>query len=290
MLKNNKELRRNILIAAAASLAVCILYAWACFKEARQDQAYAEALHQTASKNTAVEASDRLVYINPDTSYGVWIADDAHLLEEEEAQALAALMQDITVYGNVLFKTTDSNAADTASYAGEYYRKQVGTDSGILFLIDMDNRMIWIHSDGAVYRVITKSYANTITDNVYRYASDGDYYQCAAQAYDQVLTLLEGNRIAQPMKYLSNAFLAVILALLLNYGLVCLFSRIRKPGGRELLGNAGNYFRYTQPQAFFVRESRTYHPRDSGSSSGSGSSGGGGSSGGNSGGGGGHRF
>ena len=225
--------------------------------------------------------------------YKIWISDDAQLLDEEEERELAALMQDITAYGNVIFKTTDDSVRDTESYAREYYKEQAGTDSGILLLIDMDNRMIWIYSDGAIYRVITKSYANTITDNVYRYASDGDYYQCAAQAYSQILALLEGNKIAQPMKYLSNAFLAVILALLLNYGLVCSFARTRRPGRRELLGNAGNYFRYTQPQAFFVRESRTYHPTSSGSSSSrggghsSGSSGGGGHS---SGGGGGHRF
>lgn len=286
----DKELRRNILIAILTILAVCILYAWTCAKEARQDQAYTEARNQIVSNDATVEDSDCLVYINSDTSYGVWIDDDAQLLDEEEKQELAALMQDITIFGNVLFKTTDNSTSDTESYAREYYRKQAGSDSGILFFIDMDNRMIWIHSDGAVYRVITKSYANTITDNVYRYASAGDYYECASQAYTQVLALLNGNKIAQPMKYLSNAFLAVILALLLNYGLVCFFGGIRKPGRKQLLGNAENYFRYTTPQAFFVRESRTYNPSssDSGGSGGGHSSSGGSS--GSSGGGGGHRF
>lgn len=233
------------------------------------------------------------VYINSDTGYRVFLQDDAQLLGEEEERELASLMADITAYGNVMFKTTDSGVWDTASYAGEYYREKTGTESGILLLIDMDNRMIWIHSDGAVYQVITRSYANTITDNVYRYASDGDYFECASQAFGQALALLKGNRIAQPMKYISNALLAVILALLLNYGVVLLFTRIRKPGRGELLGNAGNYFRYTEPQAFFVRESRTYNPTSSGSGGSGGSSGGssgGGSSGGSSGGGGGHRF
>lgn len=39
-------------------------------------------------------------------------------------------------------------------------------------------------------------------------------------------------------------------------------------GNREMQGNTGNYFRYTEPQAFFVRESCTYHPKSSGSSGG----------------------
>lgn len=39
-------------------------------------------------------------------------------------------------------------------------------------------------------------------------------------------------------------------------------------GNREMQGNTGNYFRYTEPQAFFVRESCTYHPKSSGGSGG----------------------
>lgn len=229
------------------------------------------------------------IYQNPETSYRVLLEDDALLLDDAEAQELTALMQEITAYGNAAFKTTDNNDWNTESYARQYYQEQFGTASGTLFLIDMDNRNIWIHSDGAVYKVITSSYANTITDNVYRYASDGDYYDCAAQAYAQILTLLKGHKIAQPMKYISNALLALILALLLNYGLVSFCTGIRKPRRRVLLENGRNRFNYTQPRAFFIRESRTYNPvssSDSGSSSG-GSGGGGGSS---SGGGGGHSF
>lgn len=227
------------------------------------------------------------IYQNPETSYRVLLEDDAMLLDDGEAQNLAGVMQEITAYGNAAFKTIDSNDSGTESYARRYYQEQFGTESGTLFLIDMDNRNIWIHSDGAVYKVITKSYADTITDNVYRYASDGDYYDCAAQAYDQILTLLKGQRIAQPMKYISNALLALILALLLNYGLVSFFARIKKPRRRELLGNGQTHFHYTQPKAYFVRESRTYNPVSSDSGGSSGGGGGGGSS---SGGGGGHSF
>lgn len=159
----------------------------------------------------------------------------------------------------------------------------------LFFLIDMDNRNIWIHSDGAVYKVITTSYANTITDNVYRYASAGDYYECAAKAYEQITDLLKGYKIAQPMKYINNILLALILALLLNYGAVSFFARLRKPGRKELLGSTVNHFSYTRPEVRFVRESRTYNPVSSSSRSG-GSSGGGGGGGSRSGGGGGHRF
>ncbi len=286
-----KTARLGIRILVIILIVVAALGAWGRVK-ALQDSVEDDGVYDPFMAGEMEEAADadEVVYINRETNYGVWIRDDAQLLDEDEEQELAQQMQGITAYGNAVFKTTDSGVWDTASYAEEYYREKIGTASGMLLLIDMDNRMIWIHCDGAVYQVITKSYANTITDNVYRYASDSDYYECAAQAYGQALTLLEGDRIAQPMKYISNALLAVILALLLNYGLVCLFTGKRKPARRELLGNAGNYFRYTEPQAFFVRESRTYNPTSSGSGGSSGGGGGGSSSGGSSGGGGGHRF
>lgn len=75
----------------------------------------------------------------------------------------------------------------------------------------MDNRNIWIHSNGGIYRIITSSYADTITDNVYQYATKRDYYGCCYEAFTEMLTLLQGNRIAQPMKYISNALFGVDL-------------------------------------------------------------------------------
>lgn len=310
-MSENGKVRRRILIYAITVIIVAVLLLvlfgmmkkWqrmmgATFYQfvAEDEETETNAGEEVYINESENAADSEPVYINQNTGYKVFVEDNAQLLDAEEERELAQVMEDITAYGNAIFKTTDSGVWNTATYAGEYYREKIGTDSGILLLIDMDNRMLWIHCDGDVYRVVTESYADTITDNVYRYATGGDYYECAAQVYGQAFALLEGNRIAQPMKYISNALLAMILALLLNYGLVCFAARIGKSRRRELLGNAGNYFRYTEPQAFFVRESRTYHPRSSGgsggsrSSSGSSRSSGGSRGGGRSGGGGGHRF
>ena len=228
-------------------------------------------------------------YVNPDTGYQTVIEDDAELLSEEEEAALQELLEEITAYGNVAFKTIDSNYMSTENYARSYYKDMFGTASGTLFLIDMDNRIIWIHSDGAVYKVITTAYANTITDNVYRYASDEEYFVCAQKAFEQMLSLLQGQKIAQPMKYISNGLLAIILALLLNYGVVCVFAGAKKPGKKKMMENVPIQFSYTKPLAVFTHQTRTYNPVSSSSGGGGGGSRGGGG-GGRSGGGGGHRF
>ncbi len=234
-------------------------------------------------------------YVNPDTGYRTEIEDDAELLTEEEITLLASEMEKITEYGNAAFKTISSNSVSAKNYAGKYYGEIFGTSSGTLFLIDMDNRQIWIHSDGAVYKVITSSYADSITDNVYWDASIGDYYTCASEAFAQIHTLLTGNRIMQPMKYISNGLLALILALLINFGYICVFSRLSKPQEKELMKKIHRRFYATPPSATYTHQTTTYSPissdSDSGSSDGGSSDGGSSSSGGSSsGGGGGHSF
>ncbi|MBO4324929.1 MAG: TPM domain-containing protein [Lachnospiraceae bacterium] len=147
----------------------------------------------------------------------VVIEDEADLLTGYEETVLAEEMAKLTEYGNVAFITLSTNYKTTDAYAALAYERLFGTESGVLFLIDMDRREIYIESDGYIGDFVSRAKARTITDNVYRYASYGQYASCAGKAFDQVKTLMEGGRIAQTMKYLSNAFIAVLVALLGNF-------------------------------------------------------------------------
>ena len=200
---------------------------------------------------------------------------------------LLAQMEVITEYGNAAFHTVDVNNGTADGYARGYYHNKFDSASGVLFLIDMDNRKVYIFSDGNIYKTVTKSYANVITDNVYQYATNADYYTCASEVFSQVYDLLEGRRIAQPMKYVSNILLAVVFALLINYMMVRGFARAKTPSREEILTGLFVDKKLTDTRAEFVCETRKYDPVSSGSS---GSSGGGGGGGGSSGGGGGHSF
>lgn len=255
-----------------------------------------------AESDTEPSASASEIWENPETGYSVLLEDDAELLSAEERSQLAAQMQEITVYGNAAFKTISYNMFSASTYARDFYHDSFGQSSGTLFLIDMDNRELYIFSDGSVYRTITSSYADTITDNVYRYASRGDYYACASNAFEQIHSLLAGQKIARPMKYISNALLALILAALINYFLAMNLSRSAKASSSEILGAISTKFSFRNPRKDLVKQDKVYSPPSSSSSgyrissSGGGhrSSGGGGhhSGGGGhrSGGGGGHRF
>lgn len=251
---------------------------------------------QVSANQKAAEASESpatasVRWDNQETGYRIVIEDDADLLSEEEIQQLLLDMQGITDYGNAAFKSLSDNEYSTSYFAQNYYHQIFNQESGTLFIIDMDNREIYIFSDGAIYRTITVSYANTITDNVYTYASDGDYYRCASKAFDQIQSLLSGQKIVQPMKYISNALLALILAALINYFLARILSGTSKPGTSEVLNAVSTKFAFYDPHMKLTSQTKVYSPPSSSSGGGGHSGGGGGGGGGHSsGGGGGHRF
>lgn len=236
-------------------------------------------------------ANQDFCYVNPDTGYEAVIVDDAFLLSVAEKSMLLEKMKLITTYGNVMFNSISYNSTSTESYIKSLYREKYGSESGTIFVIDMDNRNIWMHSNGAINRTINKAYAETITDNVYTYASDADYYICAMKVYEQEYTLLQGRKIAQPMKYISNALLAVVIAVVINYIIVRVYSSKRKASTKSLMNGLFEYRAFNNCNVVFTHQTKTYSPRESSSGGSSGGGGGGGSSGGGGGsGGGGHSF
>ena len=231
------------------------------------------------------EAYYGTVYTNPETRYRIILEDDADLLYLSEREDLIEDMKPITKYGNVAFKSLSENPDSARYFCESYYWKAFAHDSGALFLIDMDNREIYIYCDGEIYDTITHKIALTITDNVYRYASDAEYYDCASNAYRQMFAKLSGGRIAQPMKYITNLLIALIISLLVNYVLVKLLSTPRKAADRALLDAAYTRCQITDAQAIFTHQTKVYNPHSDGGGGGSGGSGGSGG-----GGGGGHSF
>ncbi len=222
-------------------------------------------------------------------NYKVIINDQEDLLTDQEENMLRIRMDQMTRYGNAAFVSV-RQYEDVGTYAKRVYREYFGTDSGMLFLIDMGRRKIWIFSDGAVYRVVNKAYANTITDNVYRYASNEEYYTCADRVFEQALTLLEGGRIAQPMKYISNVLIALVVALLINFIFLTSERKREVPDTRAAVRAMTTAVGVKILSEKMTSSRRSKHVESSsggGGSSGGYSGGGGGSSGGYSGGGGG---
>lgn len=219
------------------------------------------------------------------------VRDDADLFSETEEQKLIERLKTALPYGGAAIVTTNHNSSTTSYYAESSYRQYFGTSSGTLFLMDMDNRYLQFFSDGSNYNVLTESKTNEISDNVYTYASRGDYFKCADMAFEQVTTVLSGGRIVTPMRYVTNAISAIGVVLMVNIWIV-VFQR-KKPDPSKIVDTMGQTHRgaVKRVRTRMTKQRKTRHAESSGGGRiGIGGGFGGGGGGGHSGGGGGHSF
>ena len=239
---------------------------------------YEEEKQASKSSSSSNVNADQKSKMNSATGYEARIIDDADLLSEtEENTLLEEDMYPLTEYGNVVFVSTNYNPSGSQTeYSKDKYLSLYGSNSvdGTIFLIDMDTRQICITSAGDVRHTITAAKSNSITDNVYTYASAKNYYKCAAETYRQELTLLEGGKIAEPMRLASNISLSVIIGLLLSYALVKAFSTVGKPSEKELLAAIQTRQNLLDYHKSFTHQTRRYDPPSSSSSGGGGGGGG----------------
>ena len=252
-------------------------------------------LNVYAEENTEIENTETTDTVETtenynDGKYHVIIEDDADLLTDEQEADLKKQMTVLSEYGNVLFKSiNENNFGSAGSYANYYYHTYFPNyTSGAVFLIDMDTRHIYLFMDGNIRKLVGDSKAYSITDNTFRYATNGDYYSCASVSFSQLKDVIEGRKIAEPMRYASNIVIAITMAFLINFLYVISKSGIAKASAKEIVDNCNIDFKMDKVNAEKTGTHRVYSPVSE--SSGGSSGGGGGGGGGGSGGGGGHGF
>lgn len=113
---------------------------------------------------------------------GQRVFDGAGLLTDEERGRFEEQIAEMrkTMKMDVVVVTTDDAGGKSAEqYADDFYDEGgFGTRSdysGVLFLIDMDNREIRISTSGAMIRFLTDGRIDKMLDRAYPHASDGDY-------------------------------------------------------------------------------------------------------------------
>ena len=114
------------------------------------------------------------------------VYDMADLFTDEEEKQLSEQAQALsdTMKMEAVIVTTEENADSAQIFADGFYMEGgfgTGSDhSGILFLIDMDNRELYISTNGKMIRYMTDSRIDDVLDDVYNYAAEADYYGAAA--------------------------------------------------------------------------------------------------------------
>lgn len=227
----------------------------------------------------------------PTDASQIILRDEADMLSEAEEELLKKDMLPVTAYFPAAFVTTlDTGNSSAEAYSLRLYNQLFDAEGGVLFLIDFDTtdsdgRQLYIRvSDQSTKLSVAK--CQTITDNIYTYARDGKYYECAQNAFAQMNEVLSDRPIPQPMKHASNLLLSVVAALALVFVIAHKRTKIKRPGVVYQLDK--NVSRRLALSGASKRLIKSYRYRNSSSSSGGGGGGHSGGGGGYSGGGGGH--
>ena len=227
-----------------------------------------------------------LIWRNSSTGFRIVIEDEIDLLSSSEERQLLEDMIPLTEYGNIAFWSTRESASSELIQAEAKRRALFDLQSASVLVINMNLRTVTIQSYGKLYDVITVSKANTITNNVRDELTKGHYYAASGKAYSQMDRLMRGEKIAQPMKILSNVCISLMIGLLLMLSQVFHYATtFRKPTVPQIVGATA--LAYTAGAVAYKGAKRTYSPPSedscssgwsSGSSGGGGYTGGGGSS------------
>lgn len=91
----------------------------------------------------------------------------------------------------VIVATEDVEGKSSRNFADDYYDENdygVGGDnSGLLLLIDLDNRNIWISTAGTAIDIFTNDRIDAMLDDIMPYASDSDYYDACESFIDNIV-------------------------------------------------------------------------------------------------------
>ena len=143
--------------------------------------------------------------------------DSGSLLDAAEYDGVWETMMPITEHCNVGFYTYSGPSTSYVMDKAKAWANDNFPGTCTLFIIDMATRQLAVWSSTDVQETLTQSKAYIITDNVYKYASRGDYAGCAESAFNQMNKALSGENVKGPMRIISNALLALLAAILLAY-------------------------------------------------------------------------
>ncbi len=139
---------------------------------------------------------------NAETGYTLVIHDKAGLLNGDETAEVATAMREITGETNVAFITYPADGDDGTDCVvkAQIWGDAVfgGQSRFTVFIIDMKTRNLGIYASAPLIGKLTSEEMNRITEDVYLFATWGQYAQCAKQTFAQIETALQDWEFTDP--------------------------------------------------------------------------------------------
>lgn len=138
----------------------------------------------TDSKDTAGNMKQyEKVFVK--SSFGCFIDDQAELFEPEEKKVILTFLNGIYPqhFGPTAVVTVEKNSYEsTKDFAREYFNDNFETQDGLIFIIDMQYRTLFIYSRGEFATYVTDAKAEEIISQVAGDATNKEYFKCAKGA------------------------------------------------------------------------------------------------------------
>ncbi len=176
-------LKITVIIFTIFTLSIIPVYASTNTKERTEDNYLVE------DWVTVTESNKNNILTTPAVDATEKVYDFADLFtDEEEQQLYTKITNYINEYNlDLAVVTIDENNKTPREYADDFYDyNDFNQQGGILFLIDMDNRKIYMSTTGQAIKMYNDYRINTALDEVYTYMSDEEYYEGTSSYIDKI--------------------------------------------------------------------------------------------------------
>ncbi len=164
------------------------------------------------------------------------IYDFADLYTDEEEKNLYSAVFDYSQRRNLdlVIVTINDNFETTEEYADDFYDYNnfgYGSDrDGLLFLVDMDNRYVYLSGTGAAMTLYPDYECNMITEEIYTYFSDQRYYDGTSQMIKTLDTYYEisynnGDEYKYDKSEVNYLYVFIFAAVCTIIGIIILIKR-----------------------------------------------------------------
>lgn len=132
--------------------------------------------------------------VNASTQSEETVFDYADLLSEAEEDELREYSSKYEKYEiSVIYLTTDdAEGYSSMTYSDNFYDTHAFLPDGVLFMIDMDNREVYINTVGKCIEWLEDDVYD-ILDETYEYASDEEYFDCLMETSKKACRIIENH-------------------------------------------------------------------------------------------------
>lgn len=122
------------------------------------------------------------------------VEDQANVFQTEQLTQLNQEAEKLEekIKGDIYIVTTDTNEEQPRTFANEYLRDKVGNNqNGAVFLIDLNQREMYIATSGNMIDYLTDSRREALFDKVSSEMSGGDYYAASKIFLEQMTNYVD---------------------------------------------------------------------------------------------------